>query len=87
MLTLYQWNLANLSNSETLIKLFKRIKYKKGKQDGIFIPEIGDGWAPTILDNEEEYNFLKEAMGLFISSYDTKTFIGGSFQGEHCWIY
>ena len=27
-----------------------------------------------------EYNFLKRAMGLFVSSYDHLTFIGGSFE-------
>ena len=26
------------------------------------ISELGDGWGPTILDNQEEFNFLKEAM-------------------------
>ena len=39
--------------------------------------ELGDGWAPAILNSEEEYNFLKEAMGLFMNFDDT--FIGGSF--------
>ena len=40
--------------------------------------ELGDGWSPAILNSEEEYNFLKEAMGLFIS-YEDSIFIGGSF--------
>ena len=38
----------------------------------------GDGWAPTVLDDEEELNFLRETMGLFISNYELGCFIGGS---------
>ena len=43
-----------------------------------FILELGDGWAPTILETEEEFNFLKGAMGLFVSTYDHCAYIGGS---------
>ena len=36
-------------------------------------------WAPTLLETREEFDFLRENMGLFISSYDHLCFIGGSF--------
>ena len=44
----------------------------------VFISELGDGWAPTILDNTQEFIFLKQAMRLFLSSYDHPSYIGGS---------
>ena len=40
--------------------------------------DLGDGWAPTELDNEEELNFLKEAMGLFVYAHYRPFFIGGT---------
>ena len=49
----------------------------------IYISDLGDGWAPTILETEEEWEFLREAMGLFVSSYNHFTFIGGSTSAPH----
>ena len=44
----------------------------------ISISDLGDGWAPAILETEQEFNFLREAMGTFISTARQDTFIGGS---------
>ena len=44
----------------------------------ICITELGDGWNPAILESQDEYDFLIETWGLFISSYDQLSFIGGS---------
>ena len=51
----------------------------------IYISALGDGWGPTLLETEEEWNFLRGAMGLFTSTYDSYTYIGGSTSS--CWQY
>ena len=41
------------------------------------ITELGDGWAPVLMETEKEYDWLIEKMGLFFSTYDIGVFIGG----------
>ena len=43
-----------------------------------YISDLGDGWAPTVLETREEFDFLRGAMGLFVPTYDQYTFVGGS---------
>ena len=40
--------------------------------------EIGDGWAPAVLETEEELHFLQEALIFFASTYRYGFYIGGS---------
>ena len=40
--------------------------------------EIGDGWAPAVLETEEEFHFLQEALIFFASTYWYGFYIGGS---------
>ena len=40
--------------------------------------EFGDGWAPNVLDTQEEFQFLRDNMGFFFFNYDKITLVGGS---------
>ena len=42
------------------------------------LSDLGGGWAPTILETEEEFNYLREAMTAFVSTYKQNVLIGGS---------
>ena len=41
-----------------------------------FFPEIGEGWAPAVLDTQEEFDFIKEGQKTFKNS--EPYWIGGS---------
>ena len=53
--------------------------YLKFTDNILFVlSELGDGWAPTILETEEEFNFLREAMTAFVMTYKQNVLLGGS---------
>ena len=54
------------------------IHYTRQTFVSLYFLELGTGWAPTILETEQEFNFLRGAMKLFVSSYDHPCYIGGS---------
>ena len=53
----------------------------------VCISVLGFGWGPSLIETEEEWNFLRVAMGRFVGSYDTATFVGGSTNYFQHWEF
>ena len=42
------------------------------------ISDFGDRWGPAFLNNSEEYDFIRDNMGIFVFNWDSPCYIGGS---------
>ena len=51
----------------------------------LYFSELGDGWAPTVLETEVEHDFIRQSQKGLNNSEDY--FIGGSAYPDHIGLF